>query len=366
MTTEAPAGTVAGDQITREELQLATRNHGMPLEAMRYDVTPIGLHYLLVHYDIPFVDGEAWHLDVDGDVERPLRLTIDDLRSRETETRPVTMECAGNGRAQLSPRALSQPWLVEAIGTGEWTGTPLWPVLEDAGLSPDVVDIVFVGLDSGVEGAAAQHYQRSLTPQEAREEGALLVYELNGVPLPPQHGYPLRLLVPGWYGMTSVKWLSRITASNTLFAGYQQERAYRLRHDADEVGEPLTRMRVRSLMVPPGVPDFFTRERFVRPGPVTLTGRAWSGAGTISRVQVSADGGSTWTDADVDDAAVPYAWQEWRLRWDAQVGTHDLISRATDSTGATQPLAAEWNLGGYAVNSVQHVTVTVTDAPPGI
>jgi hypothetical protein len=165
--------------------------------------------------------------------------------------------------------------------------------------------------------------------------------------------------------MTSVKWLSRITASTTPFAGYQQARSYRLRRHADEAGEPLTRMRVRSLITPPGIPDFFTRGRYVRPGPVTLTGRAWSGAGTITRVEVSTDGGSTWNDAAVDAAAVSYAWQAWRLPWDAPVGTHDVVSRATDSAGETQPMAGDWNLGGYAVNSVQHVTVTVTDDPPG-
>lgn len=365
MATNASAGTVATDPITREELQLATRNHGMPLEAMRYDITPIGLHYLLVHYDIPVVDGDAWQLTIDGAVEQPVTLSLDDLRAREVVTRPVTMECAGNGRARLTPRALSQPWLLEAIGTGEWTGTPLWPLLADGGLSPDVVDIVFTGIDHGIEGGAEQHYQRSLTPQQARDEEALVVYELNGAPLPPQHGFPVRLLVPGWYGMTSVKWLSRITASLEPFTGYQQATAYRYRQEPGDVGEPVTRMRVRSLMVPPGMPDFFSRARYLRPGTVTLTGRAWSGHGTVTRVEVSTDAGATWADADLDEADVAYAWQGWRHAWAAEAGTHELLARATDSTGATQPLDHEWNLGGYAVSAVQRVAVTVTDHPPG-
>lgn len=365
MTTEAPSGTVATDQITREELQLAARNHGMPLEAMRYDVTPVGLHYLLVHYDIPVVDGGAWRLAIDGEVDQPMALSLEDLRAREVVTRPVTMECAGNGRARLTPRALSQPWLLEAIGNAEWTGTPLWPLLEEARLSPDVVDVIFTGIDAGVEGGAEQHYQRSLTPQQARDDEALLVYELNGGPLPPQHGFPVRLLVPGWYGMTSVKWLSRITASAEPFAGYQQSHAYRYRQEPDDAGDPVTRMRVRSLIVPPGVPDFFSRARYLRPGTITLTGRAWSGHGTVTRVQVSTDGGATWVDAELDDATVPYAWQGWRTEWDAPEGTHQLLSRATDSSGATQPIDHEWNLGGYAVNSVHRVDVTVTKEPPG-
>ena len=363
MTTTAPAGTTSSADITREELQLAARNHGMPLEAMRYDVTPVGLHYLLIHYDIPPIDGDQWSLEIDGAVGAPARLSLDDLRGREAVTRPVTMECAGNGRAQLSPRALSQPWLVEAVGTGAWTGTPLWPLLEAVGLADDVVDIVFTGADRGVEGGVEQHYQRSLTPTQVRHEEALLVYELNGAPLPPQHGFPLRLLVPGWYGMTSVKWLSRITAVTEWFGGYQQANAYRFKHDPDDEGRPVTRMHVRSLMVPPGVPDFYTRRRLLRPEPVVLSGRAWSGAGTIVRVEVSTDGGVTWDDADLDPPADMYVWQGWRADWVAEQGDHLLMCRATDSGGLTQPLEPDWNLGGYAVNAAHRIPVTVSAAP---
>ncbi len=198
------AGTTASDQISREELQLATRNHGMPLEALRYPVTPLGLHYVLVHYDIPVVDPAAWRLVIDGSVDDDLALSLDDLRRRPTVTSRVTMECAGNGRARLSPRALSQPWLVEAVGTAEWTGTPLRPLLEEAGLSGRAVELVFSGLDRGIEGGVEQRYQRSLQVGEALGDGVLLAWEVNGQPLPPQHGFPLRLVVPGWYGMASV------------------------------------------------------------------------------------------------------------------------------------------------------------------
>ena len=358
---QVPEGTLATNEITREELQLATRNHGMPLEALRYDVTPTGLHYLLIHYDIPHVDPTTWSLEVDGAVARPARYTLEDLRSREVVTRPATMECAGNGRARLSPRALSQPWLLEAVGTGMWSGTPLWPLLEEAGLASDVVDIVFTGLDRGREGGIEQHYQRSLTLDQARDDGALLVYELNGAPLPPQHGFPLRLLVPGWYGMTNVKWLGRITASREPFTGYQQTRSYRYRDEPDEVGEPVTRIQVRSLMIPPGVPDFFTRERHVTGGSVLLEGRAWSGAGAITRVEVSVDGGEHWDEAEVDAPVDDYVWQAWRWQWDATEGTYELVCRAGDAARFRQPLEHRWNLGGYADNTVQRLRVVVTD-----
>jgi len=359
-----PPGTTAAYDVTREELQLAARNHGMPLETMRFDITPVGLHYLLIHYDIPKVDPAQWTLEITGAVQRLATFTLDDLRGRDAVTTPVTLECAGNGRARLSPRTLSQPWLLEAIGTGEWTGTPLWPLLEEAGLAADVVDVVFTGLDRGVEGGAEQRYERSLTPDQIRNGEVLLVYGLNGAPLPPQHGFPLRLLVPGWYGMASVKWLSHITASTERFAGYQQARAYRYRADPDDTGEPVTRIQVRSLMVPPGIPDFFTRQRYVRPGPVLIEGRAWSGAGAIDRVEVSVDDGEHWTEAELDEPIGRHAWQGWRMPWDATPGPHVLVCRATDTAGNSQPLEHRWNLGGYAVNTVHRVGVEVTEHPP--
>ena len=185
--------------ISLDELQLAARNHGMPLEALRHEITPLGLHYLLTHYDIPVVDAAAWRLAVDGLVERPLELSLDDLRAREAVTMPVTMECAGNGRAQLEPHVVSQPWIAEAIGTMEWTGVPVAALLAEAGVRGD--EVVFTGLDRGVEGGVVQDYARSLSLADC--DGALLAYAANGEPLPPQHGFPLRLVVPGWYGMTT-------------------------------------------------------------------------------------------------------------------------------------------------------------------
>ena len=197
-------------EISLEELQLAARNHGMPLEALRYPLTPAGLHYLLIHYDVPVVDAAAWRLEVGGLVAQPLSLSLDELRSLPAAEHAVTMECAGNGRARLSPRPISQPWLSEAVGTARWRGVPLAAVLERAGLAEDAVEIVFTGLDRGIEGDEEQSYQRSLGLHDALMPHVLLAYEMNGEPLPPQHGFPLRLLVPGWYGMTSVKWLAAI------------------------------------------------------------------------------------------------------------------------------------------------------------
>jgi sulfane dehydrogenase subunit SoxC len=346
--------------ISREELQLAARNHGMPLEALRYDITPAGLHYLLIHYDIPETDPATWRLEIGGNVETELSLSLEDLRARPRVTLAVTLECAGNGRALYEPRPVSQPWLLEAVGNAEWTGTPLRRVLEEAGIGEGSVEVAFAGADHGIESEVEQDYERALPLAEAMGDDVLLVYEMNGAPLLPQHGAPLRLIVPGWYGMTHVKWLRRITVLAEPFEGYQNVRGYRYRATEDEPGEPVTRIHVRSLMLPPGIPDFMTRKRFVEAGRSTLEGRAWSGSAPIERVEVSDDGGATWADARLGALPVsPYAWRSWSFEWDAQPGEHDVCSRATDGTGETQPLEPEWNVGGYRNNSVQRVPVLV-------
>jgi DMSO/TMAO reductase YedYZ molybdopterin-dependent catalytic subunit len=344
--------------ISLEELQLAARNHGMPLEALRYPVTPVGLHYLLIHYDVPAVESEGWRLTIGG--ERELELSLDELRARPAAEQTVTMECAGNGRARLEPRPVSQPWLLEAVGTARWRGTALRPLLEEAGIPEGTVEVLLTGLDRGIEGGDEQSFQRALPLDEARREEVLLAYEMNGAPLPPQHGFPLRLVVPGWYGMTNVKWLSRIEFLDEPFAGYQQSWSYRVRQSEDEEGVPLGRMQPRSLLVPPGIPEFLSRDRTVEAGEVTVEGRAWSGLAPIASVEVSDDGGSSWAPAELEPAGEPWAWRGWSYRWDAEPGEHLLCSRARDEAGNEQPVEPPWNLGGYANNSLQTVRVTVT------
>jgi DMSO/TMAO reductase YedYZ molybdopterin-dependent catalytic subunit len=345
--------------ISREELQLAARNHGMPLEALRWPITPIGLHYLLIHYDVPLVDPATWRLEVRGSVRTPLSLSLDELRALPASELVATMECAGNGRALLEPRPLSQPWLDGAVGTAQWRGVGLDRLLERAGVLDSAVELVFAGLDRGVEGELEQRYERSLTLEDAA--GALLAYEMNGVSLPPQHGFPLRLVVPGWYGMTNVKWLAEITAVDEPFAGYQQDRAYRIRQQEDEEGRQVTRMQPRALLAPPGVPDFFTRQRVLRLEEHELTGRAWSGRAPVERVEVSTDDGATWSDAEVtDELGSRWAWRGWRLRWTPPApGEYVLCCRAHDAGGGVQPVEPPWNLGGYENNAVQRLFVTV-------
>jgi DMSO/TMAO reductase YedYZ molybdopterin-dependent catalytic subunit len=358
-TIDVPDGVSSSSEVSLEEVQLSQRNHGMHLEGLRYDITPSGMHYLLIHFDVPETEEATWTLSVGGLVRNRLELSMADLRSRPNVTMPVTMECAGNGRARLSPRPISQPWLTEAIGTAEWTGTPLWPILEEARIEDVAVEVVFRGADHGIQGDVEQDYERSLGIDDAMRDEVILAYDMNGEALPPQHGFPLRLVVPGWYGMTSVKWLTAITAVAEPFRGFQME-SYRVRQQPEDEGEPVTRMYPRSLLVPPGFPDFLTRRRFVDVGRHVLRGRAWSGWGAIERVEVSPDGGRTWTDADVGEPASPFAWAPWTFVWDApEPGAFELCCRATDAAGNTQPLEQPWNLHGFSNNMVQRVPVEV-------
>jgi DMSO/TMAO reductase YedYZ molybdopterin-dependent catalytic subunit len=352
-----PRPHLEGDFV-HEELALAYRNSALPLEALAYDVTPLGLHYTLSHFDLPRLDPAAFRLAVGGRVARPLALTLDAIRRLPVCTLRVTLECAGNGRGLMSPRYPSMPWLHEGVGTAEWTGTPLRNVLEQAGVAADAEEIAFLGADRGFDRGVEHEYGRSLKLADALADDVLLAYAMNGAPLAPQHGFPLRLVVGGWYGMASVKWLARIEALDRPFDGFQQAVGYHYRKFAGDPGVPVTFAKVKSLMAPPGIPDWYTRRRLVEAGEVTLAGRAWSGAGrAIARVEVGVDG--DWRDAVLEPQRERHAWQGWRFTWRATPGEHELACRATDAGGAAQPPEPEWNTNGMGNNAVQRVRVTV-------
>jgi DMSO/TMAO reductase YedYZ molybdopterin-dependent catalytic subunit len=352
-----PRPHVEGD-YAREELALAHRNSALPLEALAYDVTPVGLHYTLSHFDVICLDEAAFRLSVGGRVARPLALSLAEVQRLPARTLRVTMECAGNGRGLMTPRYPSMPWLHEGVGTADWTGTSLRHVLEQAGLAGDAADIAFIGADRGFDRGVEHDYGRSLKPADALADDVLLAYAMNGAPLLPQHGFPLRLVVPGWFGMASVKWLTRIEALDRPYDGFQQAVGYHYRKYTGDPGEPITFAKVKSLIVPPGIPDWYTRRRLVDRGTVALAGRAWSGAGTaVVRVEVAVDG--VWRDAALEPQPGRFAWQGWRWDWDATPGEHELACRATDAAGATQPLEPEWNTNGMGNNAVHRVQVTV-------
>ncbi len=346
------------DKFYLSEVQLAFRNRGMPAEGLRLPITPTGMHYLLNHFDIPEVDTSTWQLTIDGHVKKPIRLDLEEINQRPSVTMPVTMECAGNGRAFMKPRPINQPWMREAVSTAEWTGTPLKGILEEAGLADEAVEVLFTGRDRGVQGDEDQYYQRSLRIENAMRDEVILAYEMNGTPLEPQHGYPLRLVVPGWYGMTNVKWLDRIQVIKEPFKGYQMLFYVESRGE-DDAGTTIETMKVRALMAPPGIQVFPSLERIVEAGHVTLRGRAWTGRNQVSRVEVSIDDGASWHDAVLDDPVGQFAWRGWHYEWIAKVGHHVLCVRATDSEDNVQPTDQVWTYYGVANNGVARMEVTV-------
>jgi len=267
------------------------------------------------------------------------------------------MECAGNGRGQTSPRYPSMPWLEEGVSTAEWTGVSLAVLLKEIKVKESAQEIVFHGTDRGIDRGIEHTFSRSLVPSEAMRDDVLVAYAMNGQPLLPQHGAPLRLIVPDWYGMASVKWLDRIEAIDRAFDGVQQTGSYHFRSVPGEKGVPCTRMRVNSLMAPPGIPDYYGRKRNVDAGRVEIIGRAWSGSAPIRRVEFAVDG--AWQDAVLDASAGAHAWRRWTARWNASRGAHELRCRATDETGTVQPLEPAWDVTGFGNNAAQRVEVLV-------
>jgi len=314
-------------------------------------VTPVGLHYTLSHFDVPDLDENSYRLTI-GQRE----ISLAELKAMPSKTQRVTLECAGNGRAGFAPRYPSMPWTHGGVGTAQWTGVALKDVL---GKVPEAIkEIAFFGADRGFDSGVEHHFGRSLGVADAMRDEVLLAWAMNGRPLAPQHGAPLRLVVPGWFGMASVKWLTRIELLEQSFDGYQQVVGYRYTKRRGEPGTPVRHAKVKSLMAPPGMPDWYTGRRLVSQGSIELEGRAWSGAGVaVARVELAVDG--KWRAAELEAPAERFAWQRWRASWDALRGEHELACRASDAAGAVQPLEPDWNVGGMGNNAVQRVQVSV-------
>lgn len=320
-------------------------------------VTPTSAFYKRNHFPIPDLNPATWTLTVDGEVEHTQVLSYDEILSLPRRTLSATLECAGNARIAFDPVAQGEPWKYGAVSTAEWTGTPLAGVLGAAGLRDEVWEIVFQGADRGAvadrDGSIA--YERSLPLERALHPDTLLVYAMNGERLTREHGAPMRLVVPGWYGMASVKWLEHIRASGELFRGFFQWDRYMMVDPADESRrEPLGTMRVRSIFTEPVDGSRLPRGRH------HLRGLAWSGSAAVERVDVSTDAGESWLPAYFTSRAQPYAWRHWEFSWEPDTtGPYTLQSRATDVHGDTQPVQANWNRLGYANNAIVSVDVTV-------
>jgi len=320
-------------------------------------VMPNQRFYVRNHFQIPQLDASSWRLNVVGLVERPLSLSLRDLVKMPSQAQFVTLECAGNGRPLLSPRVNGEQWNLGAVSTAEWTGVPLAEVLNRAGVKGGVREVVFRGADSGKLDANSEpiRFERSLSIQNAQASEVLLAYAMNGEALPIVHGHPLRVIVPGWYAVAAVKWLTEIDLIREPFSGHYQTETYFFEWQRGEqlVREPVSLQRVRSLITEPE-PD-----SVVEQGDLPIRGVAWSGAAPIARVEVRI-GAGPWQNARLVGEAKRHSWQGWELI--ARLEQPDSLvisSRATDMANRTQPDSPEWNRLGYGNNAIQKVRVDV-------
>jgi len=320
-------------------------------------VMPNARFYMRNNFGMPNLDAEAFTLTIGGLVERPQRFTVRDLHNMRSKTQVVTLECAGNGRAFFDRPTEGERWGLGAVSTAEWTGVPLSEILDRAGVRPGATEVLFRGADGGtVDNLAAPiRFERSLAIDDARDEDVLLAYAMNGTPLPVEHGYPLRLIVPRWYAVASVKWLKEIELIDRPFRGHYQGDKYRYEWERNgrTLSEPVTLQRVRSLITEPAP------HAEVQPGEVAIRGVAWSGAARIARVDVSVNGGD-WQEARLVSERNRSSWQWWELITRVeQSGDLVLRSRATDLAGRVQPERAEWNRLGYGNNAIHEVPLRV-------
>jgi DMSO/TMAO reductase YedYZ molybdopterin-dependent catalytic subunit len=326
-----------------------------PPSALGGEVTPTARFYRRNHFPVPVLDGAKWRLGVTGTVERPLRLSLHELTQLPAESMVVTLECAGNGRGHLRPPTPGVQWDVGAVSTAEWTGPRLSDVLGRAGIGPGACEVIFGGADRGtVEGSRPPIcFERSLTVAEALESGALLAYAMNGRPLPARHGYPVRLVVPGWYAVASVKWLTDIRVVDQPFEGFFQATHYVYERSGGgaAAAEPVRLQRVRALITRPG------SGQELACGGLVVRGVAWSGAAPIERVEVSVAGGP-WQKARLTGLPAAHGWQQWEfLLGEVGPGELSIRARAADLAGQVQPDQPEWNRRGYGANVIHEVRV---------
>ena len=319
-------------------------------------VMPNARFYIRNHFQIPNLNAADYRLAVGGLVRRKLSLNLRDLMQMPSQTFFSTLECAGNGRTKFDPPIPGEKWAFGAVSTAEWTGVPLKEVLDRAGIESSAREVLFRGADRGTveDSSDTIRFERSLRLDEAGDSGAILAYVMNGEPLPIHHGFPLRLIVPSWYAVASVKWLTDIELIGQPFAGhFQMEKYwYEWQRGSEDAREPVTRLRVRALITEPNQGSEIER------GDITIRGVAWSGMAPIERVEVNT--GGAWHQANLTGEPSRQAWQRWELvtRIDAS-GPAMLRARATDRAGRVQPEHAEWNRLGYGNNSIQEVAIRV-------
>lgn len=342
-------------------------NAETPAHLLDEEVTPTSRHFIRNNGIVPQeMDPRTWRLRIDGLVHRPMNLSIEDLRKRfEVVTRRLTIECAGNGRASFDPRVPGNQWTLGAVACSEWTGVRLTDILKAAGVKDNVVYTAHVGADTHVSGERGKlPLSRGVPIEKAMDPGNLIAFGMNGGPLHPMNGAPLRLVVPGWSGSCSQKWLTRIWLRDVVHDGAKMTgSSYRVPETPVAPGEKVPdsamtiihSMPVKSLITTPRTGLAITGRT------LSVAGHAWAGDREVARVDVSIDFGATWQPADLRRPANRYAWQRWSAALEfPRTGYYEVWARAADDKGVSQPFAVAWNPKGYLNNAMYRISVRVT------
>lgn len=344
--------------ILREKMP---ENLEYPFASLNSFATPNDRFFIRSHFPVPTLDPQTWRLRVEGAVRNPLELTYDDLLKMPQRTVPATLECAGNSRVFLSPAPKGAQWQLGAVSHADWTGVPLAAILERAGVRPDAVEVVLEGSDSGEikdppKPSGAIRFARSLPLSRARRPEVVLAYRMNGAELPASHGYPLRAIVPGWYGVASVKWLSRLIVTERPYNGYFQTIDYAVWEEANglKTRVPITEMQIKAEIARPAMDEVVAAGSAYR-----VIGAAWTGDSEIVKVEFSADNGVTWERAKLTGTPVRNAWRFWETAWRVpeKAGRYTLMARATDARGQTQAMARQTDRENYLINHVLPIDV---------
>jgi len=342
--------------LSEEPLVLET-----PMENLGDFITPTKSFYVRNHFPVPKIDKNKWRLRIEGEVEKPFEINFDELKKLESTKIPATLECAGNGRSFLEPKVKGVQWGLGGVSNAEWTGISLSILLDRAGMKATGREIILEGADRGkLEDPKAPcgeiNFARSIPISKARS--VVLTYKMNGEELPPEHGFPVRAVVPGWYAVASVKWLQRIIITDKPFNGYYQTLDYAFwKRDGEQARlTALSEMQTKAEILNPR-----ENETVAANSNVGVRGAAWTGDGEITRVELSSDGGSTWSEVKLLGESKPNAWRLWEFNWKtpARAGKATLIARATDSNGRTQPLERDPDRGTYMINHLVTITVEV-------
>ncbi len=331
-----------------------------PVEYFNTWLTPVPHFFVRNHMHEPSeLNSDNWRLTVGGEVEKPLTLTLAELSKLETHSVVNTLECAGNGRSLHRPQVPGIQWGKGAVGTARFSGPRLRDVLQRAGVKSSGKHVMFRGLDE-VPGKVPP-FIRSIPIEKALDSDTLVATQMNGTPLTKHHGFPARALVPGWIGAASCKWLTEIKVLESEFVGNFMSPGYRFPNQPVKPGDAVkpedthvvTGLNVKSVIS--GPPDGAS----VKAGRVAVHGAAWAGEADIVKVEVSIDGGASWTPAALGHDQARYAWRLWSYERKVKGGDYTILSRATDSQGRTQPSSPAWNPSGYLYNAVDQVKIHV-------